>query len=148
MNSNRSVLRAPIHPPLLKIGSYLDNSLNISHRVSQTCGGQLCFRPRTRNSSLTIPSTRYLIYLIYFRSPEGVGGDRWKQSVGGENWCSPTSFANVHILHKYNWNHDCANSSSFPTFFSSSFLPPWCSTLLSSSINPIAEKRQVEERVT
>lgn len=36
--------RHPIHPPLLKIGSYLDNSLNISLTgFPQTCGGLLCF---------------------------------------------------------------------------------------------------------
>lgn len=32
MNSNRPVLGARIHPPFLKIGSCLDNSLNISQR--------------------------------------------------------------------------------------------------------------------
>lgn len=105
--------RHPIHPPLLKIGSYLDNSLNISLTgFPQTCGGLLCFM---YSKFFVNDSIDALFNLFNLFPVSRVGGDRCKQSVKIDaRRCQFVPVFSTSTIVDY----DCANSPSFSTFFS------------------------------
>lgn len=113
--------RHPIHPPLLKIGSYLDNSLNISLTgFPQTCGGLLCFTYSKFFVNDSIDALFNLFNLFpVSRGVETGANNRWKLMLADAS------------LYQYSpqvqlWTTIVLIHQVFPLFFFFSLLAPWC----------------------